>query len=140
MRHFYDSFVELNLDGNRLDSTTIDALKKEEKSIVLSKNGYEWNASVQFDSTSQCPTLCVYDENVPFDDLVLAPKSGQILYRRCRKNVFKGRIKQTEFELAWGDQQQLMIQCQYDDRNQVTALIAGKRKEVRKGKKLKDLS
>ena len=36
------------------------------------------------------------------------------------------------------EQAHIDIDCQYDERNQVTTLISGKSKEIRKGKKLKD--
>ena len=48
-------------------------------------------------------------------------------------------MKKTSFNLIQG-QKELKVDCQYDDRNQVTALISGKSKEIRKGKKLKDKS
>ena len=36
------------------------------------------------------------------------------------------------------EQAHIDVDCQYDERNQVTTLISGKSKEIRKGKKLKD--
>ena len=36
------------------------------------------------------------------------------------------------------EQAHIDVDCQYDERNQVTTLISAKSKEIRKGKKLKD--
>ena len=38
------------------------------------------------------------------------------------------------------DKNKIAIDCQYDEKNMVTALICGKKKEIRKGMKLKDRS
>ena len=62
-----------------------------------------------------------------------------IIYRTQRKNLFKGRVKKTEYNLLQGVNP-VTVTCQYDERNVVTALISGKRKEIRKGKKLNDRS
>ena len=46
-------------------------------------------------------------------------------------------MKKTTYKMI-NEQAYIEVDCQYDERNQVTALISGKSKEIRKGKKLKD--
>ena len=80
------------------DSTTIKELKEKDLPIVLKKGKHQWDANISVNS-SGLPILLLYKDSIPFDNLVLAPELGLILYRTGRKNHFKGRIKQTTYNL-----------------------------------------
>ena len=69
----------------------------------------------------------------------MAPSLGAYHSRNTKKNSFKGRIKKTNYQMFF-DNHKISVDCQYDDRNKVTALVCGKKKEIRKGMKLKDRS
>ena len=74
---------------------------------------------------------------IKFDDLVQAPPPGITHFRNTRTNPFKGRIKKTQYKIFWG-QHTIPVECSYDDRNKVTALVSGKKSAIKKGKKIHD--
>ena len=71
--------------------------------------------------------------------MLIEARKYEILYRETKINNFKGRIKKTEFHFFSGENL-IQVDCQHDQRNRVTTIISGKRKEVRTGKKLTDIS
>ena len=78
-------------------------------------------------------------EGVDFEDLPLAAED--ILLHRSRViNNFVGRVLSTEYVLRVGDESLIKVICQFDKRTTTTSLISGKRKEIKKGKKLLDRS
>ena len=75
-------------------------------------------------------------DGVDYEDLTLAPEEV-LMHRSPVVNNFIGRILSTVYALLIGDHF-LKVVGQYDKRTMTTSLISGKRKEVRKGKKLLD--
>ena len=75
-------------------------------------------------------------EGVDYEDLTLAPEE-ELMHRSPVINSFIGRILSTMYALLIGIHF-LKVVGQYDKRTSTTSLISGKRKEVRKGKKLLD--
>ena len=75
-------------------------------------------------------------EGVDYEDLTLAPEEV-LMHRSPVVNNFVGRILSTVYAFLIGVHF-LKVVGQYDKRTITTSLISGKRKEVRKGKKLLD--
>ena len=73
-------------------------------------------------------------QGVDYEDLTLAPEDV-LMHRAPVVNNFVGRILSTVYTLLIGTHY-LKVVGQYDKRTTTTSLISGKRKEVRKGKKL----
>ena len=110
-------------------------MKETEQPLKLKKGGHEWNAYLTVDSSDK-PCLLVFDDGLKFEDLINAPLL-ELIYRSNRKNEFKGRVKKTTYNLIQGETQ-FTVDCKHDERNVNTAIISGKGKEIRNGKKLKD--
>ena len=89
--------------------------------------------------TEDNPVLKLFKDQQPFENLVQAPPQELLHYRNERKNAFKGRVKKTSFKILY-DGKEVAVVSQYDDRNSATALVSGKKKEIRVGKKMKDRS
>ena len=118
--------------------TTKAELAIEDKTFELKHQSHSWDCAVTLDNDNE-PTLSLFEDKVPFDNLALAPSLGAYHSRNTKTNTFKGRVKKTSY-LMFFDKNKIAIDCQYDEKNMVTALICGKKKEIRKGMKLKDRS
>lgn len=58
---------------------------------------YEWDASISVDSEDK-PTLLLFEDNQPIENLVEASSLEILHYRNELKNNFKVRIKKTSFK------------------------------------------
>ena len=93
-----------------------------------------FDSTLAFDPESEDMKLKI--EGVDYEDLTLAPEEV-MMHRSPVLNNFVGRILSTVYALLIGAYF-LKVVGQYDKRTTTTSLISGKRKEVRKGKKLLD--
>ena len=91
-------------------------------------------STLAFDTEKEDMKLRV--EGVDYEDLTLAPEEV-LMHRSPVINNFVGRILSTEYALLIGDRF-LKVIGQFDKRTTTISLVCGKRKEVRKGKKLQD--
>lgn len=73
-------------------------------------------------------------EGVDYEKLPPAPEKI-LLYRSKVTNNFTGRMISTEYALRVGESY-IKVLCQHDKKSTTTSLITGKRKEIKKGKKL----
>ena len=99
---------------------------------------HKWEATIAVD-TDDRPLLRLFKDKQLFENLVQAPPQEIVHYRNERKNAWKGRLKKTTFKLFY-DGQEIPIVAQFDERNSATAMVSGKKKEIRVGRKLKDRS
>ena len=93
-----------------------------------------FQSTLAFDAEKEAMKLRV--EGVDYEDLIVAPEEV-LMHRSPVINNFVGRILSTEYALLVGDRF-LKVVGQFDKRTTTISLISGKRKEVRKGKKLQD--
>ena len=93
-----------------------------------------FESTLAFDADKEAMKLRV--EGVDYEDLLIAPEEV-LMHRSLVINNFVGRILSTKYALLIGDRF-LKVDGQFDKRSMTVSLICGKRKEVRKGKKLQD--
>ena len=137
-RLFNEIKVQIHQDLKLIGEYSLEQLRSGPRPLFIQKNQHRqrWHSTISVDQEDK-PVLCLYDDNIRFENLIVAPDQQHVIFRSIRVNDFKKGNKKTTYNFVIGGQP-LSIDCQYDQKNMVTALIAGKRKEVRTGMKLKD--
>ena len=118
--------------------TTIAELEIEDKLFDLKYQNHLWDCALALDENKE-PSFFLFEDKIAFENLVHAPSLGAYHSRNTKSNTFKGRVKKTSY-LMFFDKNKIAVDCQYDEKNMVTALICGKKKQIRKGMKLMDRS
>merc|ERR550532_2572415 len=95
----------------------------------------KWNASIKFDT--ELDEFKFFLEGYPWENLTKIDHSHSNFFRKQSKTDFGKRKKYSEHELIHNNEL-IIVRTEHNETSLSTALICGKRREVRKGKKLKD--
>lgn len=135
-RYYKKSGVfKLNRDGELSDFAYIEfANMKNGAQFHIDLGEDVYNCSLKCSEEAEDLQLMV--GGVDFTKLPLAVETVK-LHRSPVINNFTGRVVSTEYALRVGDGY-IRVLCQHDKKTTTTSLICGKRKEIKKGKKLLD--